>query len=234
MLAFTAPWRDTLKVWLVSAASGASMPLQGSVTSGYVEWETGPLMYSMPSVLNYWVVDSLRIRTDGGSVPLTPANLETYSDAYYYRGDSDGIVEGDGRTLVSNDSVGITMKFARSSPDGRSVVVYWARGDMESTGLWRLSLTDSTQVLIRAHTRMSWYGAHGWTADGSSIYTKVGNDILYIPVDGGEPETALILPEEPDYGCEPLTTGSEDSWICSEVVSESDAWLIENFDPHVN
>jgi len=232
MLAFIAPWRDTLKVWIVSAASGASMPLQGSVTSGYLEWETGPLMYSMPCVCNYWVVDSLRIRTDGGSVPLTPANLETYSDAYYYRGDSDGIVEGDGRTLVSNESVG-TMRFARSSPDGRSVVVYWYRGDMDF-GLWRLSLTDSTQVPVGAHTRMSWYGNHGWTADGSSIYTKVGNDMLYFPVDGGEPETALILPEEPAYACEPLTTGSETSWICAEGLSESDAWLIENFDPHVN
>ena len=42
------------------------------------------------------------------------------------------------------------------------------------------------------------------------------------------------MDEEPDYACDPLTAGSENSWICSEVVSESDAWLIENFDPHVN
>jgi len=51
-------------------------------------------------------------------------------------------------------------------------------------------------------------------------------------VDGGEPEIALTLPEEPEYGCDPLVEGSETSWICWEGVSESDAWLIENFDPH--
>jgi len=55
-----------------------------------------------------------------------------------------------------------------------------------------------------------------------------------IPVDGGEPETALTLPEEPEVGCDPLVEGSETSWICWEGVSESDAWLIENFDPNVN
>jgi hypothetical protein len=89
-------------------------------------------------------------------------------------------------------------------------------------------------VLVRANTRTARYWPGGWTADGSSIYTQVGNDILYIPVDGGEPEIALTLPEEPDYGCDPLVEGSENSWICLEIVSESDAWLIENFDPHVN
>jgi len=44
----------------------------------------------------------------------------------------------------------------------------------------------------------------------------------------------LTLPEEPDYACDQLATGSETSWICGEGLSESDAWLIENFDPHVN
>ena len=125
------------------------------------------------------------------------------------------------------------MSNASLSPDGRSVAVSWYRHDWESSGLWRLSLTDSTQVLVRANTKTTTYKPGGWTADGSSIYTKVGNDILYIPVDGGEPEIALTLPEEPDYVCDQLATGSETSWICSEVVSESDAWLIEDFDPHV-
>jgi len=231
MLAFTAPWRDTLQVWLLSAASGASMRLQGSTTRGDVEWVSGPLIYSMPGYLNYWVVDSLRIRSGDGPVPLTPANLdvEYYDENLEY----DGIVEGVGRTLVTNDSVGRYVGNARTSPDGRSVAVLWWRDDWESSGLWRLSLTDSTQVLVRAHTKTATYLPGGWTADGSSIYTQVENDILYIPVDGGEPEIALTLPEEPRYACDPLVEGSENSWICSEVVSESDAWLIENFDPNV-
>jgi Tol biopolymer transport system component len=229
MLAFTAPWRDTLQVWLVSAASGASLRLQESMTSGSLEWASGPLIYSMPGDVNFWVVDSLRIRSGDGSVPLTPANLDRdYLDDDW---DYDGIVEGVGRTLVTNDSVGMHMSRPSPSPDGLSVAVMWYRHDWGSSGLWRLSLTDSTQVLVRANTRTTRYVPGGWTADGSSIYAHVGNDILYIPVDGGEPELALTLPEEPDYGCDPLTTGPETSWICWELVSESDAWLIENFDP---
>jgi len=232
MLAFTAPWRDTLQVWLLSAASGASMRLQRSMTNGYVWWASGPLMYEMPGKKNYWVVDSLRIRSGDGPVPLTPANLDV--DYYDDEGNSDGIVEGVRRTLVTNDSVGVYMESPRTSPDGRSVAVMWWRWSPGPYGLWRLSLTDSTQVLVRANTKTTTYKPGGWTADGSSIYTQVGNDILYIPLDGGEPEIALNLPEEPRYVCEPLTPGSENSWICREVVSESDAWLIENFDPDVN
>jgi hypothetical protein len=221
-----------MQVWLISAASGASLRLQGSVTRGDVEWASGPLMYSMPGDLSYWVVDSLRFRSGEGSVPLTPANLDAIS--YDDDRDSDRIVEGVGRTLVTNDSVGRGMDSASPSPDGRSVAVHWWRFDPGPAGLWRLSLTDSTQVLVRESTRTATYRPGGWTADGSNIYTQVGNDILYIPVDGGEPEIALTLPEEPDYVCDQLVEGSENSWICSEVVSESDAWLIENFDPHVN
>jgi Tol biopolymer transport system component len=233
MLAFTAPWRDTLKVWLISAASGAAMRLQGSVTNFDVEWASGPLMYEMPGGQNYWVVDSLRIRSGDGSVPLTPANLDV--DYYDEDGENDGIVEGVSRPLVTNASVGVYMNLPRTSPDGRWVAVLWWRDDFfEYSGLWRLSLTDSTQVLVRANTRTTRYEPDGWTADGSSIYTKVGNDILFIPMDGGEPEIALTLPEEPDYACDPLVEGSETSWICWEGLSESDAWLIENFDPHVN
>ena len=44
----------------------------------------------------------------------------------------------------------------------------------------------------------------------------------------------LTLPEEPEYAFHPLATGWETSWNCWELVSESDVWLIENFDPHVN
>jgi len=227
MLAFTAPWRDTLKVWIISAASGASLRLQGSVTAGNVEWVSGPLMYGMPGYQNYWVVDSLRIQFDDGSVPLTPMNLDAHNNSY-------AVVEGVGRTLVANDSAVNYVQNARTSPDGRSVAVDRGGDDQNPAGLWRLSLTDSTRVLVRAHTRTATYAPGGWTADASRIYTQVGNDILYIPVDGGEPEIALTLPEEPNYGCDPLTTGSETSWICWEIVSESDAWLIENFDPHVN
>jgi serine/threonine-protein kinase len=223
-LAFSAPWQDAERVWIVSANGGSSMPLSKSKTSGVLSWTPGPLMYQMPGNRNYWVIDSLSIRSPGGSLPLTPANLD----------DFDGFVEGDGRPLVTNDSVG-WMFNATSSPDGRWVAVSWNRQPWSGPlGLWMISLADSTQVSVMPNTRGTRYWPIGWTADGSGIYTQAGNDILLVPVDGSETDTVLTLPEEPNYGCDPLVEGSETSWVCWEVVSESDAWLIENFDPHVN
>jgi len=198
--------------------------------SGNLSWTPGPLMYQMPGNRNYWVVDSLSIRTPDGRVPLTPANLGASQG--FVEGASGGLVEGNGRSLVTNDSVGWIF-YPKSSPDGRWVAVWWNRQSLGRRGLWMISLTDSTQVPVMPDTRATRYMPVGWTADGSGIFATDGNDILLVPVSGGEPETVLTLPEEPDYFCDPLA-GSEFPWICVEVVTEADAWLIENFDPNAN
>jgi len=57
---------------------------------------------------------------------------------------------------------------------------------------------------------------------------------LYLqPLDGGEPTLLLEIPEWAEY-CE-LRPGTEEiELVCGQAETTVDAWLIENFDPHVN
>jgi len=228
LLAFSAPWRGSKRVWLVSSDGGPSTPLQESKTSGHLSWAPGPLMYQMQGNRNYWVIDSMVVRTGDGIMSLTPANLE--ASRVFVEGAYGGLVESYGRALVTNDSVGFIFA-GKTSPDGQWAAVFWNRSP--EPGLWRISLWDSTQVPVLAETRATRHMPVGWTTDGTGILASAGEDILLIPLSTGEPETVLTLPDTPDYWCDPFH-GSEYSWVCIEAESESDAWLIEDFDPHVN
>jgi Tol biopolymer transport system component/tRNA A-37 threonylcarbamoyl transferase component Bud32 len=223
ILAFIALWQDTRSVWFISANGGPAVRLQGSRTSRELHWAPGPLMYQIPGNRNYQVVDRLRIRVGDEYRAFTSANLENLVLA---------VVEGVGRPLVANDSVG-WMFSPRSSPDGRWVTVAWIRPPRP--GLWKISLADSDQMQVQLTSNAGEIWPDAWTLDGSAIYYQVGNEILLVPADGsGKPEVVLTLPAEPRYLCDTVQTGSRPSWVCSETASESDAWLIENFDPHMN
>jgi hypothetical protein len=59
--------------------------------------------------------------------------------------------------------------------------------------------------------------------------------VFLIPVGGGEAELVFMRRPAGGYGCETLYEGEQLSFVCFESLSSSsDAWLIENFDPHVN
>ena len=219
LLSFIAPWQDTLRIWFQAARGGAPVLLRGSLPSWVVSWAPGPLMYSMPGNRNWRIVESVRVDQGTELLPPTAVNLA-----------AEEIAEGEARPLVTIDSVGFMFSPA-ASPDGEWVAVAWSRAD---PGLWRISLTDSAQVLVQADTRSSMHYPSGWTTDSRAIFSRVNDEILLIPANGGEPNIVLTLPPENDYSCDPLLSESDPSFVCLETRSESDVWLIENFDPHVD
>jgi hypothetical protein len=177
-------------------------------------------MYSMPGNRNWRIVESVRV--DQGTQLVPPRTVDPAVEE---------IAEGEARPLVANASVGFMFSPA-ASPDGAWVAVQWGRDT--DAGLWKISLTDSPQVLVRSDTRSNAHYPSGWTTDNQAIFARVNEEIVLIPADGGEPDIVLIQPPVNDYSCDPLLSESDSSFVCLETRSDSDVWLIENFDPHVN
>ena len=212
---------------------GHRLPLAGARTLGNLYWGQGPLRYQLPNG-SYWVADSLAIRIDSLFLPLTAENLDRPG----------GVVEAIGRPLAPNDSLGPIQFPLIASPDGQWIAARWARPD--DPGVWKFSMSDSTQVLVVADTRSRKLKPGGWTPDGESIVCyqessieldpQYGEDAMFlVSAQGGEPKPVLVPPRGNRLACDPHFGEGDLAFVCIEVVrSSSDAWLIENFDPHVN
>jgi Tol biopolymer transport system component len=139
------------------------------------------------------------------------------------------------RPLVENDSVG-WMFYPQYSPDGKKVAVNWNRweGGNDIRGLWMISLQDSSQV--RPHPGV--IVPITWSTDGKWIYgcswisvIFFSADILMIPVSGGEAKGFVTLPFENITGIS--MDPDKKKFVCTVLETQSDVWLIENFDPEV-
>ncbi len=141
------------------------------------------------------------------------------------------------RPLVPNDSVGWIFSPCYS-PDGKSVAVFWERKGTKFDGVWLVSLEDSLQVLISKGD----LAPIEWSTDGKWIYAwnilKKPVEILMVPVNGGKPKTLVTLPF--DHIESQIGNGNGISMtpdgkriVCVVVETQSDVWMMENFDPEV-
>ncbi|MDP3025038.1 MAG: hypothetical protein Q8O10_05840 [candidate division Zixibacteria bacterium] len=132
------------------------------------------------------------------------------------------------RPLVKNDSVG-WMFNPRYSPDGKKVAVHWNR--RPTRGLWVISLQDSSQVLLHRGFILP----IRWSSNGKSVYalnvSEKPSKILMIPVSGGKTKTFLTLPFEKIGSVSMSPDGKKMVFTVPET--QSDAWLMEDFDPEV-
>ncbi|RIK73809.1 hypothetical protein DCC62_16585 [candidate division KSB1 bacterium] len=130
------------------------------------------------------------------------------------------------RPLIQADSVGWIF-FPKYSPDRTKVVVWWNRSD---AGLWVISLVDDSQMKVSDQAVIP----VGWSPDGNWIYGFYGRvrgkTLVRLPVSGGESEIVFTLPEEIF-----LTGVSPDGrkFVCMVPQTQSDVWLLENFDPDI-
>ncbi len=131
------------------------------------------------------------------------------------------------RPLVKNDSVGYIFR-PKYSPDGKKVALYWNR---IQRGLWVISLQNSAQVLLCP----GYIKPIVWSSDGTSVYAYHNykpSEIIMIPVGGGKTKTFLNLPiEYAGFTFDMYPDGKK--IVCAVGESQSDAWLMENFDPDV-
>ena len=238
---YQAAWQDTLRLWITRADPQDTPRSDRRNAPGLVDDEVAPLQqptWQGPQIFakdydqsNIRVLDSLRVWSieRGGWVALHEA---IGADTDMRRG-----VKTTGRWLVTNDSVGdfLSPPHARS-PDGDQLVVTWHRTmdgsrATDSTTYWLewlMSLDGTEQKRLPGMEGT----AVRWTTEG--LY-MIGQDhpALYLqPLDGGERRLLLEIPESDRCRFRP---GAEEiELVCMQIEPTTDAWLIENFDPHVN
>ncbi len=186
-----------------------------------------------------------RVRTNGGK-PRPFSDTEVSSDLAWAPGSHilyqrlgnrnfhllDPKTEAE-RPLLANDSLGWVFQ-PRYSPDGKNVAVHWNRADEADTGLWLISLEDSSQTLSCKGDLWPLE----WPRDGNWIYVsnfvETPTKIFKILASGGEPKTVATLPFEGKIAFYELAmTNDGRSVVCAVSESVSDVWLMENFDPEV-
>jgi len=144
-------------------------------------------------------------------------------------------LNGEERPLLSNDSLGWIFS-PTYSPDCRNVAICWNRKDGDGTGLWIISLKDSSQTLLSK----GWFYPIEWSEDGEWIYAvnrvEEPTNVYMIPLSGGQPKILLTLPFEKTryggYGAVSMTSDGK-RIVCNVEETQSDVWLLENFDPEV-
>jgi Tol biopolymer transport system component/predicted Ser/Thr protein kinase len=122
------------------------------------------------------------------------------------------------------------------SPDGGQIVMFWNRDNQvqPSMDLWVLSPADNTRRVIADGI----YNPVAWSSDGKWIYAvdygvKESNALYRIPVSGGEPELYVNLPFDDVRSDRFSITPDGRKVVYAEVITSSDAWIIDNFDPEI-
>jgi serine/threonine protein kinase len=196
------------RVWIVKSSGGTPRPFQKTELSGddfFLVWSP------CTNILYHWL----------GNRNFHLLNPETEEEW----------------PLVANDSVG-WMFYPCYSPDCRKVAVRWNRKIPPKPGIWLISLEDSSQIFLQP----TYSRPIGWSEAGNLIYYSnylqpgwffdiLSPEILMIPVSGGKEKTFMALPFENITNIRMLPSGKK--FVCSVIETQSDVWLMENFDPEV-
>jgi Tol biopolymer transport system component len=209
-IAFGSTQSGSSKVWRVNAEGGTPRPFLRSELSNpfKITWYPGAnLLYQRPEYRNFHML-----------------NPETEEE----------------RPLVRNDSVG-WMYWPHYSPDGKKVAVAWNRlpspaTELAEPALWMISLEDASQFFLYKGN----YWPIGWSSDGKWIHAiELGkSEIIKIPMEGGEAKTVITLPfagELFSLSFAPYISMTVDGkrFVCTVYETQSDVWVVENFDPEV-
>jgi Tol biopolymer transport system component len=124
------------------------------------------------------------------------------------------------------------------SPDGQKVAVSWNRTDRIQQSLWVISPGDSSQKLVKK----GYIHPVGWTPDGMWIYAapwlRGELKIVKINPETGLEQEVFTLPFTQEEGfpvIESVNVSPDGKRFVFQVdKTNSDVWLIENFDPDVN
>jgi DNA-binding winged helix-turn-helix (wHTH) protein/Tol biopolymer transport system component len=137
------------------------------------------------------------------------------------------ITTGREELLVKDPLVG-WVHYPRFSPRGDRVAVFWDRGGYR--GLWLLSWPGRVERLLAPDLFPI-----GWTPDGRWIYAYRfdSREVVRVAVETGRVESVTRFPMGSLNWRACDFSESKDILVCSLDETKSDAWLIENFDPHV-
>ncbi len=138
--------------------------------------------------------------------------------------------------FVSNDSVG-WMSSPRLSPDSSNIAVFWNRlqNNESENGIWIISNKDSSQKFILR----DYIFPLGWSKDSRWIYAishyyKTPQEILIVSVNTGLTKLIYVFPPgeiDPYWDIDISRDGK--IIVCAIKETNSDIWMMENFDPDV-
>jgi len=143
-------------------------------------------------------------------------------------------VSQENKLLVSNDSVG-WMLIPCISPDEKKVALYWNRysEDRLSNGLWTILLEGSKQTLLSK----GFIYPLKWSNDGQWIYAinsdKTPPDILMVNANTRLTKVIYTMPTSKIYYGDVDITPDGKTIVAAIQETNSDVWMIENFDPDV-
>jgi WD40 repeat protein len=129
------------------------------------------------------------------------------------------------RHLVTNDSIGEII-WALADPTGRVLALFWDRPHNGGSGLWLISLADSSQRLLRA----GGIRPFRWAMNGEALYAQeyeAPHRFFRVPLAAPDSATPVTGP----HGCLDDISPDGTRVLCVDGTSASDVWLIRNFDP---
>ena len=135
------------------------------------------------------------------------------------------------KLLVPNDSVGWMLN-PRVSHDNSNIAVIWHRilNKEVTPGLWIISLRNHSQKLLIKGKIIPLK----WSIDNEWIYAMDGDDIIMVSVNTREKKIIYTLPEGDIKYISNIDISSDGKKIvCAFFETNSDVWMIENFDPDV-
>jgi len=121
------------------------------------------------------------------------------------------------------------------SPDSKRIAFIWEKEPQTGPGIWVLSLDGSSEVMLRKGSAIP----IAWSKDGKWIYAWEpiggGANVLAISPDNGLGEVLFTLPLSKEIGRPILRPDTIDGrrFVFEGSKSQSDVWVIENFDPEI-
>jgi len=140
----------------------------------------------------------------------------------------------DSASLFKVDSAG-GMLHPVWSPDGKRVAVRTKKGTDSDLAIWILSVEDSSEVLLRKGDAAPF----SWSPDGKRIYAWEtilgGGNVLTISPEDGRTEVLFNLRLGPEMGRLILRPHTVDGrrFVFEGRKTQSDVWVLENFDPEI-
>jgi len=122
------------------------------------------------------------------------------------------------------------------SADGKKVAVLWYKESGKDPAIWIISPDDSSAVLLRKGGAIP----TGWSADGKWVYAsemvRGRFDVIAISSENGQSKPWLSVPLSLEMGMAAYPGRSTDGgthFVFSAMKSQSDIWMVENFDPEI-
>lgn len=198
-----------------------------------IAYFSGPNLYKLP--LETHTPTLMKTANNGGDL-----FWESTFKIFYSRPDGQNYymfnpVTEENKLLVANDSVGWIFNPCLS-PDNSNIAVFWNRylNNEKARGLWIISLEDSSQNLLQK----GFIHPLRWSEDSKWIYA-INSDItplelLMINANSGKAKIVFTFPSDridPYSGVDVSSDGK--TIVCAIQETNSDVWMIENFDPDV-